>query len=249
VKRTRGRAAPAGADVSATAIAGPEGAGPEGSGQRFPCAPGGAIRRGRRRLAGLLLGRALLLVAVAGAAWWSGRRWPAVLALAVALVPWMAWRMSGDLDPLWLEIETETEGKAAGGIGGVGGIGGHRRQLVVQMRRRRERRDLAGAAARHLTPGETAHLERLVTAGGVSAGTGGFDSQLLGEFDLAASDLAHAVLLDWGESRLIVTPDEPEAFLAALAADGSTAKADRPHPVLPPVPTHPLPGGRDPWTE
>jgi len=206
------------ADVSGSTIglperAGPEGAGPE-AGQRFPCAPGGAIRRGRRRLAGLLLGLALLLVAVAGAAWWSGRRWPALLALAVALVPWMAWRMSGDLDPLWLEIEIETEGKA------VGGIGGHRRQLVVQMRRRRERRDLAGAAARRLTPGETAHLERLVTAGGVSAGTGGFDSQFLGEFDLAASDLAHAVLLDWGESRLIVTPDEPEAFLAVVAPGG-----------------------------
>ncbi|HEY8019918.1 MAG TPA: hypothetical protein VIH93_02385 [Thermoanaerobaculia bacterium] len=187
-------------------------AGPEGSGQRFPCAPGGAIRRGRRRLAGLLLGLALLLVAVAGAAWWSGRRWPAVLALAVALVPWMAWRMSGDLDPLWLEV-------LAIDAGGHGGPRGPRLELVVQMRRRRERRDLAGVAARRLTPGETAHLERLVTAGGVSAGTGGFDSQLLGEFDLAASDLAHAVLLDWGESRLIVTPDEPEAFLAALAAE------------------------------
>jgi hypothetical protein len=219
--------------------AGPEGADPEGSGQRFPCAPGGAIRRGRRRLAGLLLGLALLLVAVAGAAWWSGRRWPAVLALAVALVPWMAWRMSGDLDPLWLELESEAGGE----------IGGPRRQLVVQMRRRRERRDLAGAAARRLTPGETAHLERLVSAGGVSAGTGGFDSQLLGEFDLAASDLAHAVLLDWGESRLIVTPDEPEAFLAALAVTAEPPKAGRPHPVLPPVPTRPLPGGRDPWAE
>jgi hypothetical protein len=202
--------------VSDPTATGPEGAGPEDFGQRFPCAPGGAIRRGRRRLAGLLLGLALLLVAVAGAAWWSGRRWPAVLALAVALVPWMAWRMSGDLDPLWLEIESEPGGS---GVGEIGGIGGHRRQLVVQMRRRRERRDLAGAAARRLTPGETAHLERLVTAGGVSAGTGGFDSQLLGEFDLAASDLAHAVLLDWGESRLIVTPDEPAAFLAALAAE------------------------------
>ena len=96
--RTRGRAA-AGADVA--------GPGKDGgaAARRFPCTSGGAIRRGRRRLAALLLGLSLLLVAVAAAAWWSGRRWPALLALLVALVPWTAWRMSGDLDPLWLEVE------------------------------------------------------------------------------------------------------------------------------------------------
>ena len=171
-----------------------------GAARRFPCTPGGAIRRGRRRLATLLLGLSLLLVLVATAAFWGGRRWPALLALLVALVPWTAWRMSGDLDPLWLELDGPW--------------------LVLQMRRRRERREIAGAAARRLTPEETAHLERLATAGGVVAGTGGFDSHILGEVDLAASDLAHAVLLDWGESRLVVTPDDPEAFLAALAERG-----------------------------
>jgi hypothetical protein len=171
--------------------------------RRFLSTPGGAIRRGRRRLAGLFLGLSLLLVAVGGAAGWGGRRWPAILAFAVALVPWTAWRMSGDLDPLWLEID-----------------GG---SLVIQRRRRRERLALAGVLARRLDREETAHLERLATAGGVAAGTGGFDSRLLGEFDLAASDLAHAVLLDWGESRLIVTPDEPQAFLAALAERAAPA--------------------------
>ncbi len=166
------------------------------AGSRFLCTPGGAIRRGRRRLGALFLGLSLLLVVVGGAAGWSGRRWPAIFALAVALVPWTAWRMSGDLDPLWLEIDGSS--------------------LVLQLRRRRERRDLAGVAARRLGTEEIAQLERLATAGGVAAGTGGFDSRLWGEFDLAASDLSHAVLLDWGESRLIVTPDEPQAFLAAL---------------------------------
>lgn len=169
-----------------------------GAARRFPCTPGGAIRRGRRRLATLLLGLSLVLILVALAAFWSGRRWPALLALLVALVPWTAWRMSGDLDPLWLELDGPW--------------------LVLQMRRRRERREVAGAAARRLSPEETAHLERLATTGGVVAGTGGFDSHLLGEVDLAASDLAHAVLLDWGESRLVVTPDDPDAFLAALAS-------------------------------
>jgi Bacterial PH domain len=119
----------------------------------------------------------------------------------VALVPWTAWRMSGDLDPFRLEI-------------GGGWLG-------VQMRRRRERFNIAGIAGaqgRRLTADEIAHLETLATSGGVAAGTGGFESHRLGEFDLYASDLAHAVLVDLGETRLILTPDDPEGFLEALSS-------------------------------
>ena len=61
-------------------------------------------------------------------------------------------------------------------------------------------------------------LESLATSGGVAAGTGGFESHLLGEIDLYASDLAHAVMVDLGERRLIVTPDDPEGFLEALSS-------------------------------
>lgn len=163
---------------------------------RFPCTPGGAILRGRRKLRALLVGLALFMVVVAVAAWIAGRIGPGFIALVVALIPWTAWRMSGDLEPLWLEL--------AGG------------RLTVQMRRRRERFQVSGAEARRLDPEETAHLEGLATTGGVTAGSGGFESRLLGEIDLYASDLSHAVLIDLGESRLVVTPDDPEGFLAAL---------------------------------
>jgi len=164
--------------------------------QRFECSPGGVILRGRRRLRTLLVGLTVFMVAVAVATWIAGRLWPGLLALLVAAIPWTAWRMSGDLDPLWLEL----------------GDG----WLTVQMRRRRERFPVSGAAARRLTPEETAHLEGLASAGGVAAGSGGFESHLLGEIDLHASDFSHAVLVDLGESRLIVTPDAPEELLAAL---------------------------------
>ena len=163
---------------------------------RFPCSPGGAVLRGRRKLRALLVGLALLMAGVAVAAWIAGRLWPGVLALAVAFIPWTAWRMSGDLDPLWLDLEDGW--------------------LTVQMRTRRERFPVSGAPARRLTPEETAHVEGLATTGGVAAGSGGFESHRLGEIDLYASDYAHAVLIDLGESRLIVTPDDPEGFLAAL---------------------------------
>jgi Bacterial PH domain len=164
--------------------------------RRFPCSPGGAVLRGRLRLRRLLVGLTLLMIAVAVATWFGGQRWPAVFALLVAGVTWTAWRMSGDLDILWLDL------------------GG--KQLTIQMRRRRERFPVAGAEARRLTPEEIEHLERLATTGGVTAGTGGFDSRLLGELDLYASNFAHAVLVDLGENRLVVTPDDPEGLLQAL---------------------------------
>lgn len=165
--------------------------------EQFPCTPGGVILQGRRRLKILLVGLAVLMLGVALAAWAAGRTGAALAALIVALIPWTAWRMSGDLDLFWLEL--------ADGW------------LVVQMRRRRERFAAAGATARRLLPEEIAHLETLATAGGVTAGSGGFDSHRLGELDLYASDFAHAVLVDLGETRLIVTPDDPEAFVQALS--------------------------------
>lgn len=176
------------------------------SARRFTCTPGGAILRGQRRLRRLLIGLTLVMVAGAlifwlnlllrtsgGASWWPG-----LFALLGAAVPWTAWRMSGDLDLLGLELD-----------------GG---RLVIQMRRRRERFELGAAAARRLTAAEIAHLERLATNGGVTAGAGGFESHLLGELDLYASDLANSVLVDLGETRLIVTPDDPEGFLGALSS-------------------------------
>lgn len=175
--------------------------------RRFPSTAGGAILRGRRRLRRLLVGLTLLMLAVGAATWIAGRFWPGLLALLVAAVPWTAWRMSGDLDPLWLDLDV--------GTGGMAGM------LSIQMRRRRERFRVAGAEVRRLSPEETAHLEGLASSGGVTAGTGGFESRLLGEIDLYASDLSRAVLVDLGETRLVVTPDDPEGFLAAMANIGA----------------------------
>jgi PH (Pleckstrin Homology) domain-containing protein len=167
------------------------------SSQRFPCTPGGAILRGRQRLRLLLVGLTLLMLVVAIATWTARRFWPGLLAFLVAAIPWTAWRMSGDLDPLWLEV----------------GDG----WLTIQLRRGRERLAVSGAAARRLSAEEIAHLEKLATSGSVTAGSGGFESSLLGEIDLYASDLGKAVLVDLGDSRVVVTPADCDGFLAALS--------------------------------
>lgn len=166
---------------------------------RFPCTPGGAIRRGRRRLAGTLVSLALLMVAVAIAAWIAERRMGALLALAVASVTWLSWRMSGDLDPLWLEVDGE--------------------RLILQLRAKRLIVPLLAPRARLLDAEEIRYLERLASRGVLVAGTGGFDSHRLGEFNLYASDLARPVLVDSGESRLVLTPDDAEGFTRRLNAD------------------------------
>jgi hypothetical protein len=109
--------------------------------------------------------------------------------------------MSGDLDPLWLEVDGES--------------------LHLQLRRKRVSSPLLAPTARRLTDGEIAYLTGLTSrASGIVAGTGGFDSQRLGEFNLYASNLSRAVLVETGESRLIVTPDEPDAFVAAVVGAG-----------------------------
>jgi hypothetical protein len=129
----------------------------------------------------------------------AGRFIPALLAAGVGLVVGMTWRMSRELSLQWLEI-------AKG-------------RLTVQTASVRFDVPLEGAAARALEAEEIAHIRRLASTAGLVAGVGGFDSHLLGEFDLYASDLDHAVLIECGEERFVVTPDNPEEFLAAIRAD------------------------------
>jgi len=162
----------------------------------FRCSAGGRIAAGRRRLKGLLALVAGLMAVVAAGAWWADRVVPALLAAAVAALVLFILRMSGDLEPLRLEIAPEV--------------------LTVQTRRRWLRLPLPARAARRLRRDEITHVESLATAGGIVAGSGGFDSHRLGEFDLYASDLANAVLVEGEEIRVVVTPDRPDEFLASL---------------------------------
>ena len=97
---------------------------------RFLCTPAGAVAVSRRRLRRLLLG---LAVPMATLAVWLlfGRRYgAAAMSLGAGFLAWFAWRMSGDLDPFWLET----------------GDG----ELAVQMRRRREAVALRRLAVRVL---------------------------------------------------------------------------------------------------
>lgn len=170
---------------------------------RFPCSPCGAVARGRRRLAALLGGLTLLMLAVAAATFAAGRPGPGAIALLVTLAPLLAWILAAGSAVQELTLE---EGL-----------------LTLELRRGSERVPLpAEAGARRLDRDEIAHLESLASYAGVVTGTGSFDSRLLGEVELYASDLANAVLVEGGERRLVVTPDQPDAFCRHLAAAGQS---------------------------
>jgi hypothetical protein len=174
---------------------------------RFACTPSGVIASSRRRFSTFLLVLAFVMAVATLAMALAERIVPALLAAGVGLVVGMAWRMSRELSLQWLEISNG--------------------QLTVQTASVRFEVPLEGATVRALETEEIAHVRRLASTAGLVAGVGGFDSHLLGEFDLYASNLDHAVLVDCGEERFVVTPDNPQEFLAAADTGAKT-----PSPLL-----------------
>ena len=180
---------------------------------RFTCTEAGVVAKGQRRLTLLLLGLCLTMLITTIAVWFSGRIFPGILALVMAFVSFTAWRMSRELALQWLEL----------------GDG------VLTLRAIHQQIQLSASdlQSRRLDSTEIEHLERLASAGGIVAGSGGFDSHLLGEFELYATDLRNSVLIESPESRFVVTPDEPDAFLAALEDESSTPQGgDGPATIL-----------------
>lgn len=128
--------------------------------------------------------------------WLTRQMFAGVLAFGLGFGVFIVYRMSRELDVSELRIEDDT--------------------LVVVMRRALRRLPLANSHARRLDRTDVEHLEGLTSLGGFVAGSGGFDSHRLGEFDLYASRLDHSVLVETEDGRVIVTPDDPEDFLQAL---------------------------------
>lgn len=159
----------------------------------FSCTPGGAIAVGIRRFRWLLIILALSMILAALAAWATDRLIPGMIAAMVAGVVGLAWRMSNDLRPRRLTLEPAL--------------------MLIETPRQLIPVPIEGAQIRPLEPEEIEHIERLASAGGFVAGSGGFDSRFLGEFDLYASDFAHALLIQTTEGRYLVTPDRPDKFL------------------------------------
>lgn len=169
----------------------------------FPCSLGGAVAHGRRRLRQFLGFLLLLMIGVAVAAFVNGKLGGGMIALIAAIGPLFALGLVGetDLDGLYLS----------------------KGLLTIALSSGNERIPLAGASLRRLDEKEVLHLERLASHAGIIAGTGGYDSAQLGEFDLYASNLHNAILVEASLNDeplcVVVTPDDPATFLAAVTAE------------------------------
>lgn len=174
---------------------------PKPASRTFECTAAGAIAAGQRRMGRVfaLLGFALLAAALF--AFRTRQIFAGSIALLLALGVFVIYRMSRELDPTKLLIEG--------------------RELTIFMRHALRRLPLEGASIRRLTDDEIDHLAGLASTGGFVAGAGGFDSHRLGEFDLYASRLENAVLLETTDGRVVLTPDEPEDFAAAVVRAAS----------------------------
>ena len=168
-----------------------------GGSRRFEATPGGSIARGRRSLHLFWGSLALLLLALTVYCWLTGKIFPGILGAGLLALVIVSLRMSSDAEVLWIEADGT--------------------EVVVQLRGGRERVPLAGATSRRLEADEIAHVELLASSAGVVKGWGGYDSHRLGEIELHASNLAQGVLIETEERRVLVTPDDPDAFLAHLA--------------------------------
>jgi hypothetical protein len=168
----------------------------------FGCTPKGVVASGQKRLARVFALLGLALLVAAGFALVTRQFFGGAIALVLTLGVFVVYRMSRELDPTKLVVEGES--------------------LAIFMRHALRRLPLAEATLRRLTKNEIEHLAGLTNSGGFVAGAGGFDSHILGEFDLYASRLDKAVLVETLEGRVIVTPDDPEAFIATVAEVASS---------------------------
>jgi len=165
---------------------------------RFGCTAHGSLAASQRRLGRLFAALGAALLGAAVFAILTRQVGAGAVALVLAFGVFVIHRMSRELDPAELVVEDRT--------------------LLILMRHALRRLPLADSSARRLDGAEIDHLTGLTSSGGFAAGAGGFDSHILGEFDLYASRLENAVLIETADGRVIVTPDRPDEFVAAVRA-------------------------------
>ena len=78
--------------------------------------------------------------------------------------------------------------------------------------------DLAELTEAEYSPGATLGSVRVMGVGGLFGFIGRFRNEPLGMYRAYATDGANTVVLDFGGSKVVVTPDDPTAFVAAIEA-------------------------------
>jgi hypothetical protein len=94
----------------------------------------------------------------------------------------------------------------------------HPGSLVIRRVFRSTRWPLALPTRAEVRPSVMANSWRLWGNGGFFAFSGIFSNAALGKYRAFVTDFARTVVLDTPRGRLVVSPDDPEAFIAAIKA-------------------------------
>jgi hypothetical protein len=140
--------------------------------------------------------------------------WGTKLKLMTGLFLLLVFLLSREASPSGtLALVGLTLGCAALAIRGYSIVEG---QLLIHRLGWASRFDLSTLQAAEIAPYATVGSIRTFGIGGVFGFIGHFRSPVLGSYRAYATDAANAVVLDFGAKKLVVTPDSPAEFIAAL---------------------------------
>lgn len=91
--------------------------------------------------------------------------------------------------------------------------------------------DLAELRVAEFSPGATMGSIRLLGNGGLFGFIGRFRNAVLGHYRAYATDDANTVVLEFPDLKLVVTPENPTAFLAALESESEAVDSRAAHAV------------------
>lgn len=108
----------------------------------------------------------------------------------------------------------------------VRGYDVRRGEILVQRLVWRTRIPLPGLRSAVIDPDAMKRAIKTMGNGGFFCWTGWFRNKRLGAFRAFVTDPARSVVLDFGDRRLVVSPDRPEAFVAALGYPAAEVEED-----------------------
>jgi hypothetical protein len=85
--------------------------------------------------------------------------------------------------------------------------------------------DLAELTSAEVNPGATLGSLRTMGIGGLLGFVGHFHNEILGSYKAYATNELNTVVLVFGNETIVVTPDDPQAFVEAVGAAGPASSA------------------------
>jgi len=145
---------------------------------------------------------------------WGTKLWT-VTGLFLALVIFVAWRAGRPASWGLLAVAVVAATFMVRGYSVADG------RLLVHRLGWSTKFDLSELTSAEFSPGATMGSIRVMGIGGLFGFIGRFRNEMLGVYRAYATDSANTVVLDFGGSKVVVTPENPAEFVAAVETQAS----------------------------